>query len=80
MILAFAKALNRKGLNYQKMLKVTAQDLDWNSVYMSYVQLSIAGINAVVIQGDTLKAEEPEPYQTMYTPMYVLSGLGINRR
>ena len=74
MILALAKVLHKKGLNYQKMLRVTAQDLDWNSVYMSYVQLSIAGINAVVVQGDTLKGEKPKPYQIMYTPMYVLSG------
>lgn len=74
MILAVAKALSDKGVNYQNVLEVTAQDLDWNSVYMSYVQLSIAGINAVVIQGDTLKTEKPKPYQVMYTPMYLLRG------
>lgn len=39
-------------------LDVVARDLDWNGVYMTYVQLSMIGIKAVVIQGDTLA--EPE--------------------
>lgn len=43
---------------YQKRLKVIAQDLDWLGVYMTYVQCSIIGIDAIVVQGDTLK----EPY------------------
>lgn len=58
MILAAAKVLQEKGINYQRCLDVTAQDLDWNGVYMTYVQLSLIGVKAIVIQGDTLS----EPY------------------
>lgn len=70
-ILAFAKAMKEKGYNYQDLLQVEAQDLDFKCVYMSYVQLSLMGINAKVIQGDTLQMQRN---YTFYTPMYVLKG------
>lgn len=57
MVLAAAKELNKRGINYQTCMDVIAQDLDWKGVYMSYVQFSLLGIPAVVVQGDTL--EEP---------------------
>ena len=58
MIIAAAMELKSKGYNYQDELEVVAQDLDWNCVYMCYVQMSLLGISAVVVQGDTLC----EPY------------------
>ena len=58
MILAVAKVMHERGLDYQKNLDVVAQDLDWNGVYMTYVQLSMIGVKAVVAQGNTLS----EPY------------------
>ena len=45
-----AKTMKRMGLNYQSKMKVVAQDLDWLSVYMTYIQLSLLGINAIVVQ------------------------------
>lgn len=54
MIIAAAKILKDRGLNPQKCMKVVAQDLDWKGVYMTYVQLSLLGIKAIVVQGDTL--------------------------
>lgn len=72
MILAKAKAVQAVGGNYQDALKVIAQDLDWTGVYMTYTQLSMAGINAVVIQGDTLMGEKAGVLQKFYTPLYVL--------
>ena len=39
-----------------------AQDLDWNGVYMTYIQLSLLGVKATVVQGDTLH----EPYRKGY--------------
>lgn len=54
MIIAVARVLKEKGIDYQKCMKVTAQDLDWRSVYMAYVQFSLLGIDAEVIQGNTL--------------------------
>lgn len=59
MIIASAKILRDMGLNYQKCMKVVAQDLDWLAVYMCYVQLSLYGIDAIVVQGDTLA----DPYR-----------------
>lgn len=71
MIIAVAKVLRDRGLNYQKCMEVVAQDLDWKGVHMTYVQLSLLGISATVVQGDTLR----EPYvlgypkeRVFYTP------------
>ena len=58
MIIAAAKVLADEGINYQKVMNVIAQDLDWKGVYMCYVQLSLLGIKAICAQGDTLS----EPY------------------
>lgn len=54
MIIAAAKVLSDNGINYQKVMEVVAQDLDWKGVYMCYVQLSLLGISAICVQGDTL--------------------------
>ncbi|MFW5676320.1 MAG: N-6 DNA methylase [Acetivibrio ethanolgignens] len=68
MILAVAKVMQERGINYRKNLKVIAQDVDWNCVYMTYVQLSLAGIKAIVYQGNSLTAEKHSEIQTLYTP------------
>lgn len=73
MIIAAAKVLKERGLNPQKCMDVTAQDLDWKGVYMTYVQLSLLGIRAVVAQGDTLKEPLTDPHtypqeRVLYTP------------
>lgn len=72
MILAVAKVLHEEKINWQKRMKVVAQDLDWKGVYMCYVQLSLFGIRAICVQGDTLR----EPFdpgktsrsQILFTP------------
>mgnify|MGYP002678626960 CR=1 FL=1 len=73
-ILAYAKVMKEKGYNYQQLLEVQAQDLDYKCVYMTYVQLSLAGINAEVIQGNSL---EQKNNVTLHTPMYLMRG-GFN--
>lgn len=55
MVIAVAKILQEKNINFQKKMKVLAQDLDWTSVYMCYLQLSLLGIDATVVQGDSLE-------------------------
>lgn len=67
-IIAMAVALQKKGINYQNVLKVVAQDLDWRCVYMCYLQLSYMGIDAICVQGDTLL----DPYREGYPPARVL--------
>ena len=54
MIIAACAVLKDAGINYQTKLDVVAQDLDWKSVYMTYLQLSLIGCRAIVVQGDTL--------------------------
>lgn len=72
MIIASAKVLREQGRNPQRHMEIVAQDLDWKSVYMCYIQLSLLGLSAVVAQGDTLS--EPympggmKPERLFYTP------------
>lgn len=68
MIIAACKVLKDAGINYQRCLKVVAQDLDWKGVYMTYLQLSLIGCDAIVVQGDTLA----DPYRIGYPPERIL--------
>ena len=63
MVIAAAKVLKDEGINYQQAMEVVAQDLDWKGVYMCYVQLSLLGISALCVQGDTL-ANPYDPART----------------
>lgn len=67
-VIAIAVALKNKGINYQNVMKVVAQDLDWRCVYMCYLQLSYMGIDAICVQGDTLL----DPYVKGYPANRVL--------
>lgn len=69
MILGFAKAMADNNFNYQSQLCVTAIDIDIRCVYMCYLQLSLYGIPAVIIHGNTLSLEEWSEWQT---PAYIL--------
>lgn len=68
MIIAAAKVLKDAGINPQKYLRIVAQDLDWKGVYMTYLQLSLLGLKAKVVQGDTLA----DPYRAGYPPERIL--------
>ena len=79
MIIATAKVLRDNGINFQRRLRVVAQDLDWKGVYMTYLQLSLLGIQAKVVQGDTL-CNPYDPERTLRshileTPAYMMGGL-----
>lgn len=71
LVLGFANAMRDNKLNYQKQLVVYCRDIDIKCVYMAYLQLSLQGIPAVVIHGDTLKNEELSRW---YTPVYIVDG------
>lgn len=72
MIIAMAAVLKERGINYQQCMEVVAQDLDWKGVYMCYLQLSLLGINAVCVQGNTLSDPyipgKTERSHILYTP------------
>lgn len=76
MIIAVAQAMKEKGINYQKKLRVIAQDLDLTAFYMCYTQLSLMGIDAKCVQGDTLQNKSfPNFDENVFlTPMYFING------
>lgn len=63
MVIAACKVLHEAGFDFQRRLDVVAQDLDWKGVYMTYLQLSLIGCRAIVVQGDTL-ANPYDPKKT----------------
>lgn len=71
MIIAFAETMKQYNYNYQKMLYVEAIDIDENAFMMCYIQLSLLGIPAKVIQGDTLTLKFE---RVLYTPFYFING------
>lgn len=71
LILAYLKILKDNNINYQKRVKIVAQDLDFRSVYMTYIQLSLIGARAKVVQGDTLaEPNVKDENYIFYTPMW----------
>lgn len=62
MVIATCSYLHLIGFDYQRRLDVICQDLDWRAVYMTYLQLSLIGCRAIVIQGNTLT----DPYNINY--------------
>lgn len=57
MILSFAKALKDENINYQQNLLVEATDISEICAYMTYIQLALYGIPAIVYCGNTLTKE-----------------------
>lgn len=71
MPLALCAALKDAGINYQRTLHVTAQDIDERAAHMCYVQLALVHVPAVIVVGDTLRMEERARW---YTPAHVMGG------
>ena len=70
-IIACAETMKEKGYNYQKQLFVEAIDIDEICFMMTYIQLSLYGIGARVMLGDTLAWKIQK---VLYTPMYFING------
>ena len=68
-IIGLVKAMLKRGYNPQKQLLVVCGDIDIKAVHMTYIQLSMLGIPAVVRHQDTLTQET---MSTWYTPNYIL--------
>ena len=69
MLIAACEVYHNAHVNYQRWLKCYAKDLDTLCVHMCYIQLSLIGARAEVVQGDTLAGTVNEVW---YTPMEVL--------
>ena len=70
-IIAFAETLKEQGYNYQHQLFVEAIDIDETCFKMAYIQLSILGIPARAMLGDTLAWKFQK---VLYTPFYFVNG------
>jgi type I restriction-modification system DNA methylase subunit len=70
-LIAFCEAVKDAGLNPQRQVHATAQDLDLRCVHMAYVQLALLNIPAVVVCGNTLSLTESSRW---YTPAHILGG------
>ncbi|WP_249263147.1 N-6 DNA methylase [Serratia marcescens] len=67
MVIAFAKVMLARGYNPQTQLRVDCVDIDPVAAWMCYIQLSLLGIPARVVIGNSLTLK----YQReMYTPFW----------
>lgn len=69
-ILGLCNYLMKQGYNPQQFLRVEACDVDIRCVTMCYLQMTLYGIPAKIIHGDTLRMVENK---TFYTPWWMMN-------
>lgn len=69
LVLGLARAMQIKKFNPQQQLVVTGVDIDIKCVNMAYLQLSLFGIPAVIVHGNSMTCEE---WSVWRTPAYIL--------
>ena len=57
LVLSYARALQKQNINYQEYLLVDVTDISDICVYMTYIQLALYGVPAIVRCGNTLTQE-----------------------
>lgn len=72
-VIAFAEIMKKNGINYQKKLEVECNDVDLNPILMSYIQLSLLGIPAVIKHQNTLTLPPITNSDIWITPMYAIN-------
>lgn len=77
MVLGFAKAMQQNHMNYCNQMVAYCCDIDIKCVHMAYLQLSLYGISAVIIHGNSLTNEE---WSRWYTPVYMINGWPMRER
>ena len=77
MALAFVEACMEAGIHYPDTVHVQAVDIDPLCVHMTYVQLSLRGVPAIVTVGDVLRMTYTADW---YTPTHILGGWGHRLR
>ena len=70
MVVAYAAAMRAAGLNPQQQLHVTGVDVDLTAIHMAYVQISLLGIPAVLLHGNTLSLETRSTWRTPFHMLY----------
>lgn len=69
MVIGAVWAMKRKNFDFLHKSFFVAQDIDIRCVWMAYIQLSLYGIPAVVIHGNTLTMEEWSRWHTPSAPV-----------
>ena len=69
LVIGLAAAMASHKYNYQTEMCVTACDIDIKCVHMAYLQLSLYGIPAKIIHGNSLTGEQ---WSVWYTPTYIV--------
>ncbi|CUJ61896.1 N-6 DNA methylase [Achromobacter xylosoxidans] len=77
MLIAAAHALHDAGLNYQLCMHATAIDIDQRCVHMTFIQLALLHVPALVIHGNGLTGECREQW---LTPAHILGGWNARLR
>lgn len=73
MIIAAVDVLyNKYQFNYSRNLVVECSDIDSRCIHMAYLQLSLAGVPAIIYQRDTLTMQT---WQRWETPAYIIQWL-----
>lgn len=71
MVIATAQSLSEIGLSYQKCMHATAIDIDARCVHMTFIQLTLLHIPAIVIEGNALAHEVRSVW---HTPAHIIGG------
>lgn len=72
MILGLVNAIHSAGINHSKQVLIQANDIDERCVFMTYLQLTLAGVPAIVQQKDSLSFRTYGA--AWYTPVFVFDG------
>ena len=71
MVIAVAEALRLAGLDHQEAMHACCIDIDPRCAHMTYLQLSLLHIPAIVLHGNALSGQV---WSRWYTPAHVLGG------
>lgn len=76
LILAGVEALQKAGVNYANNLLVVCGDLDKRCVHMTYLQLALAGVPAIILHQDALTMKT---WDVWHTPAYCINYLRLSK-
>ena len=76
MIMAALEVLHDLGVNYARNCFIEANDVDLRCVHMTYLQLALAGVPAIVRHQNTLTRE---CWSVWYTPAYLFQFLRFRK-
>lgn len=71
LLIAVVDEFRGQKIDWSNKLYIVAQDIDITCCYMAYVQLSLSGVAATVIHGNSLLPDEG--YEQWNTPVYYLN-------